>query len=402
LLILRRVNPGRVVCYRCFKPQLTCICASLPQVANRCEVVVLQHPRERLHPIGTARLARLGLCNVQVHVAWNAADGEDEPPSWVDADLGLLYPAPDARELHALPRSELPKRLLVLDGTWHTAKTLYRQKRWLHALPHYRLAPEEPGRYRLRREPQRDYLSTIEAIVSALQLLEPDTAGLGALLGAFDAMIDTQMALTRERAGGERRTRTRRRASRERRIPHALIRDFPRLVIVYGEAARGSPGQTCEFAYFVAYAVATGARFECFIRSSYGPPTEEHLGHMRLSREHFNDACSSEAFSARWADFLASVASCQAPLLAAWNQRTLELLTVATQTPSPGVCLKGAYRARHGLEAHSLPEVVAAQQLTPSDAGGHGRAAERLASAVAVATFLHEAAAPDDALAQST
>jgi DTW domain-containing protein YfiP len=370
----------------------------LPQVDNRCEVVVLQHPRERLHPIGTARLARLGLRNAQVHIAWNAGEFEDEPPSWVDADLGLLYPAGDARELDALPREQHPRRLLVLDGTWHTAKTLYRQKRWLHALPHYRLSPDEPGRYRIRREPQRDYLSTIEAIVCALKLLEPDTAGLDELLRAFDAMIDTQLALSLEHAGDERRTRKRRRASHQRRVPHALVEDFSRLVLIYGEAARGSLGETREFAYFVAYAVATGARFECFIRSSYGPPTDAQLGHMRLSREQFSDACSSEVFSARWADFLAT---CRAPLLAAWNQRTLELLALATGTPSGGVSIKGAYRARHGVEAHSLADVLAAQQLTPSDAGGHGRAAERLASTVAVTRFLHDAAVPD-AQAQPT
>jgi len=39
-------------------------------------------------------------------------------------------------------------------------------------LSHYRLAPAQPGRYRIRREPQLDYLSTIEAIVAALRILD--------------------------------------------------------------------------------------------------------------------------------------------------------------------------------------------------------------------------------------
>src|ERR1700712_753983 len=84
----------RAVCYRCFKAQLTCICARLPSVDNRTQVLVLQHPRERLHPIGTARFAQLGLQHSALHVAWNSGAREHEQPAWLAsrARVGLLYP----------------------------------------------------------------------------------------------------------------------------------------------------------------------------------------------------------------------------------------------------------------------------------------------------------------------
>src|ERR1700755_1972131 len=106
---------------RCFKPQLTCICARLPSVDNRTRVTVLQHPRERLHPIGTARFAQLGLQRSAVHVAWNAGKLElkHEMPEWLASQtrVGLLYPAPHARDLAEVPVAERPEQLLVLDGT---------------------------------------------------------------------------------------------------------------------------------------------------------------------------------------------------------------------------------------------------------------------------------------------
>lgn len=375
----------RAVCYRCFKPQLTCICARLPSVANRTEVVVLQHPRERLHPIGTARFAQLGLERSAVHVAWNAGDVEHEPPDWLPERVGLLYPAPHAIELSAVPIAEQPTRLLVLDGTWNTARTLYRDKRWLHGLPHYRLLPAEPGRYRLRREPQHDYVSTIEAIVGALRILEPDTNGLDELLESFDHMIDLQIELAAARTG-PRRTRKRRRPAAERNVPHALTRDYARLVIVYGESARAPEGLPEELSHLVAYAVGTGEVFSCLVRPRAGLPPPEHLAHMGLTVADFDGAVSSQELCARFAAF---VARCEGPpLMAAWNQRTLEILARVRGLPCSGLALKAAYRAVYGCGALSLEEVVAQREFVLPRLGLMGRAERRLAGCLAVARHL--------------
>jgi len=364
----------------------------VPCVGNKTEVVVLQHPRERAHPIGTARLARLGLRNVSVHVAWNAAliEEADAAPAWIGPQTGLLYPTAQALDLKTLPLVQHPKQLIVLDGTWHTAKTLYRQKRWLHRLPHYRLAPEEPGRYRIRREPQLDYVSTIEAIVAALRILEPDTQGLCELLKAFDTMIDAQMALERERRerfGNQARTHQRRRAKHHRRIPHALLEGYPHLVVVYGEAARGGPDTTSEFAYFVAQAVATGAHFECVVRTRAGLPTDLMLRYMGLPRERFEHGVTTSELCERWAAFLTGI---HTPMLAAWNQSTLELLHRVTGQSIPHISLKSAYRALHGTQAFSLDDVIAQQGLKLQEPTCSGRAGHRLASALAVSKFLHD------------
>jgi DTW domain-containing protein YfiP len=363
------------------------VCALLPRVDNQTEVLVLQHPRERLHPIGTARFAQLGLARGEVRVAWNAGEAEFTQPAWLPEGTGLLYPTADARELSSVPRAERPRTLLVLDGTWHTAKTLYRDKHWLHALPHYRLEPEQPSRYRLRREPHRDYVSTIEAIVGALTILEPETRGFTELLGAFDAMIDAQAAFVgRGAIDGNGRTRKRRRPRQQLRVPRALVEGFERMVIVYGEASRRS----AEFAYFVAQALHSGDTFSCLIRPRGGLPELTHLGHMGLTPEHFEGACTNAEFCARWQDFLGRLADRQVlPLTAAWNQRTLDMLAVATDTPPSQVSLKAAYRAVHGIHAFSLEDVVQQRGLTLGSPGFLGRASPRLASAVAVAEFLH-------------
>ncbi len=386
----------RPVCYRCLKPQVTCICAGLSRVDNRTEVLVLQHPREHLHPIGTARFARLGLENVRVEIAWDAGVREDEPPAWLPPGAALLYPGEHARDLREIASDERPSALLVLDGTWHTARTLYRDKRWLHALPHYRFLPAAPGRYRLRREPQDDYVSTIEAIVEALYILEPGIEGLPQLLAAFDRMIDRQLEYIGT-GGGKARLRKRRRPAAERRLPHAFVEGFERLIVLYGESSRPRDGVPREFVYFTALSLTTGARFERVIMPASGMPDDEHLGHMGLTRDDFAAADGGESFPAEWAQFLAKCGP--NPLFATWNHRTLQLLdriTGTPGTPSTRLSLKGIYRAVFGIDAHNLDDVVSLRGLVVPPGGWKGRAERRLGGAVAVARLLYARAVPEN------
>ena len=58
--------------------------------------------------------------------------------------------------------------LVLLDGTWSQAKTLWWRNPWLLKLHRLVLNPPAPARLdRLRREPRRDALSTLEAAALA-------------------------------------------------------------------------------------------------------------------------------------------------------------------------------------------------------------------------------------------
>jgi DTW domain-containing protein YfiP len=208
-----RAEP-RARCLRCAKPESHCVCARIPRVSNRTPVFILQHPRERFHPIGTARIARLGLARSALLVpraaaARSLAVALEPPPG-----TALLFPSAGARDLATLAPAERPSGLIVLDGTWSQAGKLYRANAWLGALPHVALSPAAPTRYRIRRAPRPGFISTIEAIVAALALIEPATPGLAELLAAFDAMIDAQLAF-RHRAPRRPLRKLRRRAQHE-------------------------------------------------------------------------------------------------------------------------------------------------------------------------------------------
>lgn len=379
----------RAVCYRCEKPASTCVCARVTRVANRTRVFVLQHPRERAHPIGTARFAKLGLANTHIEVAWDAGAEEHEPPSWLPPDAALLYPSAQASDLETMAPNELPRNLLVIDGTWHTARSLFRDKSWLQRLPQVRLSPSAPSRYRIRREPREDFVSTLEAIVQALQVIEPETQGFEALLGAFDSMIDDQLEHIARRT--EPRHDRKRRPLPQRRTPRALVDAFERLVIGYVESYRDGEVGPRDLVQVALVSKRTGASFERIARPRAGLPKPALLRHMRLTERDFEGAAEQEQLAAELGAFLETQCGPQ-PLLAAWNQSSLDLLGAALGVAPSRLSLKSAYRSVYGADAKELREAVGSRGLATAPNAFRGRASARIADALAISQHLHERA----------
>ncbi|MDJ0838301.1 MAG: tRNA-uridine aminocarboxypropyltransferase [Acidobacteriota bacterium] len=183
----------RQMCWRCHKAAVVCICNYIVPVSNRTGIIILQHPEERFHPIGTARIARLSLSRVKLIVRWAGDLRHLNVPLNLPPGTGLLYPGPTAADLAELPPHRRPDHLVVLDGTWRQAKALFKSEPELAGLPRFAIHPEAPSRYRIRREPEAHCLSTIESINTALHLLEPDNPSLDHLLKPFDAMVQDQL-----------------------------------------------------------------------------------------------------------------------------------------------------------------------------------------------------------------
>lgn len=183
---------SRIQCPRCLRPQTHCLCPLIPHLDSRTRVLLLQHPSEVSHALNTARLAALGLKNAELIV------GEvfEDLPALLDRPgyrARLLFPADDAQTLQAYAENEEPLLLVVPDGTWRKARKMLHLNPLLAALPRVTLAEGGVSRYRLRKAPAPGALSTIEAIVQALQTLEAPSA-FEPLLKPFEALIEGQIA----------------------------------------------------------------------------------------------------------------------------------------------------------------------------------------------------------------
>jgi DTW domain-containing protein YfiP len=191
LPVLRRAQ-----CARCLRPQTHCLCALIPQLASRTRVLILQHPDEAKHALNTARLAALGLCNCELIVAEQLPQlaGLLGDPTYRAC---LLFPGSDAQPLSAAKQplagnDKRPLLLVVPDGTWRKARKLLYLNPLLEALPRVALPEGLSSRYRLRKAPLPGALSTLEAIVTALNVLEAPQP-FDALLKPFEALIEGQI-----------------------------------------------------------------------------------------------------------------------------------------------------------------------------------------------------------------
>ncbi|MEB0048155.1 MULTISPECIES: tRNA-uridine aminocarboxypropyltransferase [unclassified Pseudomonas] len=183
---------SRIQCPRCLRPQPHCLCSLIPSLDSRTRVLLLQHPSEVNHALNTARLAALGLKNAELRVGEVFEDLTAllNQPGYT---ARLLFPAEDAQPMRCYSATDEPLLLVVPDGTWRKARKMLHLNPLLAALPRVTLVGGAVSRYRLRKAPEPGALSTVEAIVRALQILEaPKT--FEPLLRPFEALIEGQIA----------------------------------------------------------------------------------------------------------------------------------------------------------------------------------------------------------------
>ena len=178
-------------------------------IANRTFVLILQHPQERREPLATAPavLGTLRNAKLVAGLSWPNLTrplGHDaDPRRWAVLYLGSTRPAALAhhREILLLGRDGQPVAepdpvlkhldgIVLLDGTWSQAKTLWWRNPWLLKLHRLVLNPQRPARLgRLRREPRREALSTLESAALVLRHLERGPEAADALLAALERMM---------------------------------------------------------------------------------------------------------------------------------------------------------------------------------------------------------------------
>jgi len=197
-------------CPRCGKPETLCVCQDIQPIDNQIALLILQHPQEQDKALGTARLTALHFKNAvfKTGLSWpsltKALGRTADPKRWATLYLGSVDPALAApgypvvaldAKGNRLPIQETAladiEGVIVLDGTWSQAKTLWWRNAWLLKSKRVVLTPSRPSLYgKLRREPRREGLSTLEAAGMLLARLENRPEIEAALLESFGKLLE--------------------------------------------------------------------------------------------------------------------------------------------------------------------------------------------------------------------
>jgi DTW domain-containing protein len=165
----RRGIWGRV-CPRCLLHTSLCICADLPRIETRTEIVIVRHVAERWRSSNSGRIAALALPGAVLvdhgDRAPLSAETVRAPGAW------LVWPEGPPRPVAPDPP---PARLVFLDATWPQARRMRQRLAAVRGLPILSLAGDDAPAARLRAAPGGGRVSTIEAIARALRLVEGES-----------------------------------------------------------------------------------------------------------------------------------------------------------------------------------------------------------------------------------
>jgi DTW domain-containing protein YfiP len=186
-----------------------CVCAGIEPIDSRIELLILQHPQEQDRELGSARLAvkhfRKG--RLVVGLSWpnlaKLVGRPAEPARWGVLHLGPARLSAEAstRDIVILDRKGAPladqdgvlgglQGVILLDGSWSQAKALWWRNPWMLKMRRIVLNPSRPSRYgRLRKEPRRDSVSTLEAAALVMSRLEGRPEIEVRLNGKFEEML---------------------------------------------------------------------------------------------------------------------------------------------------------------------------------------------------------------------
>ncbi|HEU4340353.1 MAG TPA: tRNA-uridine aminocarboxypropyltransferase [Candidatus Binatia bacterium] len=218
---MRRLSPpprrARAWCALCRRAAVACYCSEVRPLESWPRFVILSQPKESRHSFGTGRMAHRCLANSLLLVGVDFSANTEvnaiihDPQVWPV----LLYPGPASFNLSKFSVAQRealvpPGRDLVVfvpDGTWKSVRKMTRLSQNLQALPSISFDIPSPSRYRVRRQPQPNYTSTLEAIHHVIDLLTPAPMGNSAHNRPHDRLLEVfEFAVSRQlwrRAGSE-------------------------------------------------------------------------------------------------------------------------------------------------------------------------------------------------------
>lgn len=184
-------------CSQCGKSIKACICKWIQTLTPSVELIILQHSSETNRPLGTARILSLSLTNSYCFVGEDFTHHTELNQLIGDSDYQhfVLYPGETSVNYQVVKNTLTKKnkvRVILLDGTWKKAYKIWQLSSNINELPQVHLPPDLEGNYRIRKAPNKNSLSTVEAGYHILSLIEPEV-DFSPLLTAFEQMIDFQI-----------------------------------------------------------------------------------------------------------------------------------------------------------------------------------------------------------------
>ncbi|MDA7816596.1 DTW domain-containing protein [Sulfurimonas sp.] len=195
----------REKCYKCYRPQSSCMCSYINSFDTDTKFVILMHPKEfKKVKNNTGHFTHQTLKNSELFIGVDFSDHNRINEIISTHESYILFPSVDAINLsESKPTCKNDKAMAIflIDSTWACTKKMFNESKNLRSLRHMSFSTKRTSEYKIKIQPQKEYLSTIESVHVVLELLNDkkvesiEQDSLDGFLKPFYMMIEYQQKL---------------------------------------------------------------------------------------------------------------------------------------------------------------------------------------------------------------
>ena len=190
------IGKAKERCPVCDASLTLCMCAALPRLDLRTKITLVIHHRELARSSNTGLLALRALVNSELRVRGESRDTLDLSDILSHRYRTLLFfPCTDAVELNRdlVGQDPRPIQLIVPDGTWRQARKIHSRHPELSDIPRVKISTPNDSTFQLRSQSRPEGMATLQAIASALRIIEGDLVA-AQLMKLYRARLDRTLS----------------------------------------------------------------------------------------------------------------------------------------------------------------------------------------------------------------
>jgi len=166
----------RTVCYNCYRPKSSCMCAYITPIETKTRFIILMHPKEfRKTKNGTGHFTHLSLPNSELYVGIDFRDHHKINEIINDPNnlSYVLYPSKESIVLndHVIGEENKKSVVFLIDSTWPCSRAILSASPNIAALPKVSFRHTKSSAFTFKTQPKEYCLSTMESTLCLLELL---------------------------------------------------------------------------------------------------------------------------------------------------------------------------------------------------------------------------------------
>lgn len=202
---MQTIYGNREKCYNCYRPKISCMCAYVNPIETKTKFIILMHPKEfKKVKNGTGHLTHLSLKNSKLFIGVDFTNHKEINEIISTCKSYILYPSKDALNISKQnidDESHVKKEtaIFLIDSTWACSLKILRDSKNLQTLSHISFDSTRLSEFKIKEQPAEYCLSTIESILTILELLNKWNAeniekkDLDKFLNPFYKMVEYQI-----------------------------------------------------------------------------------------------------------------------------------------------------------------------------------------------------------------